>query len=122
PRRARRAAEPGGAAGPDRARPAPLARDHGPATDVAPAARGGRERRRGVSPGGGGGRLGRARRRPGRVVPAAHDGRRGAEPSDVSRTPVRERSCTGSTGSLRRRFPVAAKMATHWTQTGERVP
>src|SRR6184192_997917 len=84
PRRPRGGREPGGAAGPDRARPATLARDHGPATDVAPAARGGRDRRRGVSPAGGGGRLGRARRRPGRVLPAAHDGRRGAGSSDVT--------------------------------------
>src|SRR5438132_1417550 len=84
PRRARGGREPGGAAGRDRARPAPLARDHGPATDAAPAARGGRDRRRGVPPAGRGGRLGRARRRPGRVLPAVHDGRGGAGSSDVT--------------------------------------
>src|SRR5206468_1183056 len=84
PRRARGGREPGGATGRDRARPAPLARYHGPATDAAPVARGGRDRRRGVPPAGGGGRLGRARRRPGRVLPAAHDGRRGAGSSDVT--------------------------------------
>src|SRR5947207_1578906 len=84
PRRARGGRESGGAPGRDRARPAPRARDHGPAADAAPAARGGRDRRRGISPAGGGGRLGRARCRPGRVLPAAHDGRRGAGPSDVT--------------------------------------
>src|SRR5204863_9575678 len=84
PRSARGGREPGGATGCERARPAPLARDHGPATDAAPVARGGRDRRRGVSPAGGGGRLGRTQCRPGRVLPAAHDGRRGAGPSDVT--------------------------------------
>src|SRR5262249_31256385 len=49
-----------------------------------PAARGRRDRRRGVSPAGRGGRLGRALRCPGRVVPAAPDGRRGTAPSDVT--------------------------------------